>query len=87
MNTAEDKDAAGLLTQVRAVTFDVGGTLIKPSPSVGDIYAEVAARHGRKKVSPETLNRRFAAARAPVSSFIRRIPGRFLRLPRAICGI
>lgn len=64
MNRDQDKtdDALKLLTQVRAVTFDVGGTLIKPSPSVGHIYANVAARHGRKNVPPETLNRRFATA-------------------------
>jgi putative hydrolase of the HAD superfamily len=71
MNTANDKTNAArdLLTRVRAVTFDVGGTLIKPSPSVGEIYAEVAARHGWKKVSAETLNRRFAAAWKGLKSF------------------
>lgn len=31
---------------VRAVFFDVGGTLLQPWPSVGEIYARVAARHG-----------------------------------------
>ena len=31
---------------VRAVFFDVGGTLIEPSPSVGAIYAAAARRHG-----------------------------------------
>src|SRR5690242_8718711 len=46
---------------VRAVTFDVGGTLIQPWPSVGHVYAEVAASHGHKGLSPEILNRRFAA--------------------------
>jgi putative hydrolase of the HAD superfamily len=61
--------APGLLTQVRAVTFDVGGTLIKPSPSVGEIYAEVAARHGWKKVSAEALNRRFATAWKGLKNF------------------
>lgn len=61
--------ASGLLTQVRAVTFDVGGTLIRPSPSVGEIYAEVAARHGWKKISPDTLNRRFSAAWNGLKSF------------------
>jgi len=30
---------------IRAVTFDVGGTLIECCPSVGHIYAEVAGRH------------------------------------------
>ncbi len=47
---------------VRAVTFDVGGTLIAPHPSVGHVYAEVAARHGVTNVSPEVLNRNFSAA-------------------------
>lgn len=47
---------------IRAVTFDVGGTLIEVSPSVGHVYAEVAARHGVKSLSAGLLNRRFAAA-------------------------
>jgi dihydrofolate synthase/folylpolyglutamate synthase len=46
---------------IRAVTFDVGGTLIEPWPSVGDVYGRVAERHGIR-VSPELLNQRFAAA-------------------------
>lgn len=45
---------------VRAVTFDVGGTLIEPWPSVGHVYAEVAAKYGRPGISPELLNRNFA---------------------------
>lgn len=45
----------------RAVSFDVGGTLIEPFPSVGHIYAEMAARHGQS-ISPEALNRQFAEA-------------------------
>lgn len=32
--------------RVRAVFFDVGGTLIHPWPSVGEIYAAAAGRHG-----------------------------------------
>jgi len=47
---------------IQAVTFDVGGTLIRPWPSVGHVYAEVAARHGLKDVSPELLNERFKGA-------------------------
>ena len=47
---------------VEAVTFDVGGTLIQPWPSVGHIYAEVAARHGIQNVAAETLNARFKIA-------------------------
>ncbi len=48
-------------TPIRAVTFDVGGTLIEPWPSVGHVYAAVARRHGAR-VSARTLNRQFAAA-------------------------
>ncbi len=48
------------LTQ--GVTFDVGGTLIEPWPSVGHVYNEVAVRHGFKNITPEILNRQFAAA-------------------------
>lgn len=47
--------------QIQAVTFDVGGTLIEPWPSVGHIYAEVAARFG-VRAEPELLNRQFVAA-------------------------
>ncbi len=51
------------------MTLDVGGTLIRPSPSVGHIYAEVAERNGCRKVSPDTLNRRFANAWKGLKSF------------------
>jgi putative hydrolase of the HAD superfamily len=50
------------LEDIRAVTFDVGGTLIEPWPSVGHVYAEVAERFGIKDVAPEALNRAFASA-------------------------
>lgn len=50
------------LEDIRAVTFDVGGTLIEPWPSVGHVYAEVAARFGIAGIAPEALNRQFAAA-------------------------
>lgn len=46
---------------IQTVTFDVGGTLIKPWPSVGHVYGEVAARHG-KKFSAPVLDQRFARA-------------------------
>ena len=48
--------------KLAAVTFDVGGTLIQPWPSVGHIYAEVAARHGVKNIPGELLDARFKAA-------------------------
>src|SRR5947209_11347382 len=47
---------------VEAITFDVGGTLIHPWPSVGHVYSEVAAEHGHPDIQPELLNRHFAAA-------------------------
>jgi putative hydrolase of the HAD superfamily len=47
--------------RIEAVTFDVGGTLIEPWPSVGHVYAEVAARFG-VRAEPEALNRGFHAA-------------------------
>jgi putative hydrolase of the HAD superfamily len=47
--------------KITAVTFDVGGTLLQPWPSVGHVYAEVAAQHG-KRVDPAVLNRQFARA-------------------------
>src|SRR5436853_568573 len=55
--------------KIAAVTFDVGGTLIEPWPSVGHVYAEVAGRHGRPGLPVETLNRRFAAAWRGLASF------------------
>ena len=50
------------LDGIQAVTFDAGGTLLEPWPSVGHVYSDVAARHGRGDISPELLNRRFADA-------------------------
>lgn len=47
---------------VRAVTFDIGGTLIAPWPSVGHIYAQVAAEHGHTGLAPELLNQQFGTA-------------------------
>jgi putative hydrolase of the HAD superfamily len=47
---------------IKAVTFDVGGTLLAVWPSVGHVYAEVAARNGVKRLAAAALNRRFVAA-------------------------
>ncbi len=57
------------LEGVRAITFDVGGTLITPWPSVGHIYAEIAVRNGHDAISPELLNERFAAAWRQLRNF------------------
>ena len=45
--------------RIQAVTFDVGGTLIEPWPSVGQVYADVARSHGVKTISADELNVRF----------------------------
>lgn len=54
---------------IQAITFDVGGTLIDPWPSVGHVYAEVAAQHGIRGADPAVLNRRFAEAWRAKSDF------------------
>ena len=51
---------AGRLGGIEAVTFDAGGTLFEPWPSVGHVYAETAAAYGAPGLSPERLNARFA---------------------------
>ncbi|HVO32401.1 MAG TPA: HAD-IA family hydrolase [Elusimicrobiota bacterium] len=33
-------------SDIRVIFFDAGGTLFRPYPSVGDVYAVTAARHG-----------------------------------------
>jgi putative hydrolase of the HAD superfamily len=48
-------------SRVRAVTFDVGGTLLDPHPSVGVVYAEVLSRH-HPAPPPEIINARFHEA-------------------------
>jgi len=47
---------------IRAITFDVGGTLIEPWPSVGHVYAAVATESGAGEFDPSLLNRKFLAA-------------------------
>lgn len=53
---------------IRAVTFDVGGTLIEPYPSVGAVYAAVAREHGHE-LCPDTLTRQFAEYWAGCTNF------------------
>jgi len=57
------------LQHIRAVTLDVGGTLITPWPSVGHIYAEVAARSGVAGIPSEMLDARFRAAWRELKNF------------------
>jgi putative hydrolase of the HAD superfamily len=47
---------------IRAVTFDVGGTLIEPWPSVGEIYSRAAAQAGAGVLDPAIIGRQFSAA-------------------------
>jgi putative hydrolase of the HAD superfamily len=47
--------------EVRLITFDVGGTLIHPFPSIGGVYAEVLTRRGFP-ASPEATERAFEEA-------------------------
>lgn len=49
-------------TRWKAVTLDVGGTLVEPWPSVGAVYAEAAARAGLGDFDPAVLDRRFGEA-------------------------
>ncbi|HEX4644060.1 MAG TPA: HAD-IA family hydrolase [Verrucomicrobiae bacterium] len=58
-----------LFRSIQAVTFDAGGTLIQPWPSVGHIYAEVARRHGFTNLSAEKLDRQFSAAWRKLKNF------------------
>lgn len=49
------------LLDVDAIAFDVGNTLITTWPSVGHVYAEIAARHGCVGATAELLEARFRA--------------------------
>jgi putative hydrolase of the HAD superfamily len=48
-------------SKVRWITFDAGGTLLFPNPSVGEIYAEVLSRHGHQR-EPAQLEASFLQA-------------------------
>lgn len=50
-----------LFQNIRAVTFDVGGTLLEPMGSVGQVYAEVAAGFG-VRADTDRLTSQFAQA-------------------------
>lgn len=50
------------MSRIKAITFDVGHTLIEPVVPIGQVYAEVAAEHGFGRLSPAELEARFRAA-------------------------
>lgn len=54
---------------IQAVTFDVGGTLLSPSPSVGAIYARIAREAVGISLDPQLLDHRFAQAWAQAQPF------------------
>jgi putative hydrolase of the HAD superfamily len=54
------------IRSVSAVTFDAGGTLLEPHPSVGEVYAEVLWSFGLER-DPDKLEADFQAAFASVS--------------------
>ncbi|MBX3746751.1 MAG: HAD-IA family hydrolase [Verrucomicrobiae bacterium] len=54
---------------LQAITFDVGGTLLQPHPTVGAVYARVAARHGYPALPPEALQSRFQDAWRRIQPF------------------
>lgn len=56
------------MTRIRAITFDAGGTLIEPWPSVGAVYADVAAEF-QIACDIEKINRAFATAWQARSAF------------------
>jgi len=57
---------AEAMAAVRAVTFDVGGTLLEPHPSVGQVYAEVLRTFDLER-KPDQLESAFQMAFASVS--------------------
>ena len=58
------------LENIKAVTFDAGGTLINPYPSVGAVYAEILARH-KVTIQAPALDHLFSSALQKAQSTIR----------------
>ncbi len=55
--------------RTQAITFDVGGTLIQPWPSVGTVYAEVAEREGFSGLDADWIEKQFHQAMAEKAEF------------------
>jgi putative hydrolase of the HAD superfamily len=56
-------------TKICAVTFDAGGTLLEPWPSVGHVYASAARSFLPAEADPAVLNRQFLEAWQKRGSF------------------
>ncbi len=50
-----------MFQRIKAVFFDAGGTLFRPYPSVGEIYAKAASNYGAE-CDPEILDQAFFAS-------------------------
>lgn len=50
-----------MFQNIKAIFFDAGGTLFRPYPSVGEIYAKAASRYGAQ-CDPRTLEEAFYSA-------------------------
>lgn len=45
--------------RIEAITFDVGGTLLEPWPSVGEVYGKAALECGLGEFKPEVISENF----------------------------
>ncbi|MCW5558507.1 MAG: HAD-IA family hydrolase [Verrucomicrobiae bacterium] len=57
------------MSRIAAVTFDAGGTLLEPWPSVGTVYAETLEQAGMAALSGADLDARFREAWADRGAF------------------
>jgi len=56
------KEQPNRYSGIKAVTFDVEGTLLRPYPSVGHIYSETAESAGLGRIDAQDLNHSFNLA-------------------------
>ncbi len=64
-----DPEAPVLTDAIRAVSFDAGGTLLAPWPSVGTVYAQVAAAYDLPGLSPARLDKAFRSVWQTIPDF------------------
>lgn len=69
----------------QAVFFDVGGTLVHVHPSVGEVYARLAHRHG-VTAEPAVLQERFEAAWSSMVASVPRGANRYRVFPGGETG-
>ena len=76
---------SGSPSRIRLVTFDVGGTLIHPHPSVGAVYAEVLTRRGFA-CEGRDVDRAFEASWSAAASAVPPSTERYSRSPEGERG-